>query len=120
MEPDNVDGYTNRSGFELGNKDQLRFNRWLSRQAHRRGLSIGLKNDLDQIPLLLNQFDWAPDEQCFEFEECDLLQPFVQAGKAVFGVEYEGRLEDFCPPARQMQFSWLKKRLDLDAWVLPC
>jgi len=35
----------------------------------------------------LPHFDWALNEQCFEFDECDLLDPFVAAGKAVFGVE---------------------------------
>ena len=40
------------------------YNRWLADQAHRRGLSVGLKNDLGQIPELLSQFDWAINEQC--------------------------------------------------------
>ena len=85
-----------------------------------RGLSIGLKNDLDQILDLVGDFDWALNEQCFAYDECDLLTPFVAAGKAVFGAEYEGRRARFCPQARALGFSWLKKRLALDAWARPC
>ncbi len=113
VEPDNVDGYNNDSGFPLTANDQLTYNIWLATEAHNRGLSIGLKNDLDQIPDLLPYFDWALNEQCFQFNECDTLLPFIQAGKAVFGVEYEGKLSDFCPQANANQFSWLLKDLDL-------
>lgn len=113
VEPDNVDGYSNDTGFPLTGNDQLTYNIWLATEAHNRGLSIGLKNDLDQIPQLLDHFDWALNEQCFQYEECDLLLPFVQAGKAVFGVEYEGELADFCPQANANQFSWLLKDWDL-------
>lgn len=120
VEPDNVDGYANDSGFPLTGADQLAYNRWLAQQAHQRGLSIGLKNDLDQIPDLLADFDWALNEQCFQYDECDTLLPFVEAGKAVFGVEYSGDAGLFCPQANQMGFSWLKKSLDLDAPRLDC
>jgi hypothetical protein len=113
VEPDNVDGYSNNSGFPLTAADQETYNIWLATEAHNRGLSIGLKNDLDQIPDLLPHFDWALNEQCFQYDECDLLLPFTQAGKAVFGVEYEGQLADFCPQATANQFSWLLKDLDL-------
>jgi hypothetical protein len=120
VEPDNVDGYANDSGFPLSGADQLAYNRWLAQQAHSRGLSIGLKNDLDQIPDLVGDFDWALNEQCFEFNECDTLLPFVQAGKAVFGVEYSGDPAVFCPPANAAGYSWLKKNLDLDAELFAC
>lgn len=113
VEPDNVDGYNNDTGFELSYEDQLAYNIWLAEQAHERGLSIGLKNDLDQIEDLVEYFDWALNEECFFFEECELLLPFVEAEKAVFGVEYEGDPNDYCPLANEMSFSWLTKTLDL-------
>jgi hypothetical protein len=43
IEPDNVDGYLNDTGFPLTYEDQLRYNVWLAEMAHERGLSIGLK-----------------------------------------------------------------------------
>jgi Glycoside-hydrolase family GH114 len=120
VEPDNVEAYTNNSGFPLTYEDQIAYNRWLATEAHKRRLSVGLKNDLEQIPDLVGNFDWALNEQCFQFNECELLQPFVQAGKAVFGVEYEGNPATFCPKADAMSYSWLKKNPSLDAWQIPC
>jgi hypothetical protein len=120
VEPDNVDGYANNTGFPLSPEDQLMFNSWLAEKAHQRNLSVGLKNDLDQIEALIGYFDWALNEQCFEYEECIKLSPFIDAGKAVFGVEYELEPEQFCPQAQSMQFSWMKKNWDLDPWMAPC
>lgn len=120
IDPDNVNGYTNDTGFPLTTQDQIAYNSWLAAQAHQRGLSIGLKNDLDQIPDLVGAFDWALNEQCFQFDECGKLQPFVAAGKAVFGVEYSGAPPDFCPQAKRMGYSWMLKNRNLDAYQVPC
>jgi hypothetical protein len=120
VEPDNVDGYLNESGFPLTYDDQLAYNIRLAEMAHERGLSIGLKNDMDQIPDLLAHFDWALNEQCFQFDECDTLRPFIDAGKAVFHVEYELDTSEFCLQANALEFSSLRKNLDLDAWREPC
>jgi hypothetical protein len=120
VEPDNVDGYANRTGFPLTAADQRRYNTWLAERAHERGLSVGLKNDLDQVRALVPLFDWALNEQCFEYDECETLLPFVGEGKAVFGVEYQGSPDSFCPRAVAYGFSWLKKRFALGPWVIAC
>jgi hypothetical protein len=91
VEPDNVDAYANPSGFPLTAADQLAFNRFVAGEAHRRGLAVGLKNDLDQVPALVGDFDFAVNEQCHEFDECAALRPFVAAGKPVFNAEYAAR-----------------------------
>jgi endo-alpha-1,4-polygalactosaminidase (GH114 family) len=120
VEPDNVDAYANDSGFPLGADDQLAFNRFLATAAHRRGLSVGLKNDLDQVAALEPRFDWALDEQCFQYAECEALRPFADAGKAVFIAEYELEPSAFCAAARAAGYSAIRKRLDLDAWREAC
>jgi len=120
VDPDNVDGYANNTGFNLSYQDQIAYNTWLADQAHARGLAIGLKNDLDQIADLLPYFDWALNEQCFQYNECDLLLPFVTANKPVFGIEYNSDTSSFCPLANQMNFDFLKKNWDLDAWRIAC
>lgn len=120
VEPDNVDGYTNDTGFPLTYADQLQFNRRIADLAHSRGLSVGLKNDLDQVKDLLPSFDWALNEQCFQYNECSLLTPFVEAGKAVFNVEYRRRPEQFCAQANALNFNSLAKNLDLDAYRVAC
>ena len=120
VEADNVDGYANSSGFPLTAADQLRYNRFLAGAAHARGLSIGLKNDLEQAAALEPDFDWALNEQCFQYDECDRLQPFVRAGKAVFVAEYELDTGAFCARAAASGLIAMRKRLDLDAWRQPC
>ena len=120
VEPDNVDGYQNRSGFPLTAADQLAFNRMVAGLAHARGLAVGLKNDLDQVPQLVGAFDFAVNEQCAQYQECDALLPFTSRGKAVFEAEYDLPTTRFCPDARRMRFSALLKRLALDAWRRSC
>ena len=112
VEPDNVDAYANNSGFALSAADQLAFNRFVAAAAHARGLSVGLKNDLDQARTLQPDFDWALNEQCFQYHECDALKPFTRAGKAVFVAEYRLAPRAFCARARAAGFTAIRKRLD--------
>jgi hypothetical protein len=121
IEPDNVDGYTNKTGFPLTYQDQLNYNLWLASEAHARGLSVGLKNDMDQAADLWPYFDWALVEECFRYRECSLpKQYFVNNNKAVFEVEYRLPKFFFCPWANFMNFNAMRKHLDLDAWRRPC
>jgi hypothetical protein len=115
VEADNVDGYANASGFPLTAANQLAYNRFLASAAHARGLSIGLKNDLAQVPALEPSFDFAINEQCFQYSECGTLQPFLKAGKAVFNVEYDLTNASFCPKAAALGTMSMRKNLALDA-----
>jgi hypothetical protein len=124
IEPDNIDGYGNNTGFPLTYADQLRYNRWLAEEAHLRGLSIGLKNDSEQVADLLNDFDWALTEDCFDQGWCSDMLPFIQQGKPVFAAEYTDTgmtLDKFCPQAKQLNFNAILKQRDLTAtrWVCP-
>jgi hypothetical protein len=120
IEFDNVDGYQNRTGFPLTGRQQLRYDVFLANAAHARGLSALLKNDLGQVKRLEPYFDAALNEQCHQYSECGRLVPFVDAGKPVFGVEYKLAVGEFCPRANARNFNFLKKRLALDAWRVPC
>ncbi len=122
VEPDNVDGYTNESGFPLTACDQLDFNRFLAREAHARGLSVGLKNDLDQAAELQADFDWALVEECAKYDECDRAKVFVDAGKAVFQVEYgDAALADkVCAQANARNYDTLIKQLSLETFRISC
>lgn len=115
VDPDNVDGYTNASGFPLTAEDQLRFNTMIARMAHERGLSVGLKNDLDQVTQLVGEYDFAVNEECEQYDECSMLDPFVDAGKAVLHVEYDMDRSELCPSGPRTGFSTILKDLDLDA-----
>ncbi len=120
VEFDNVDGFQNATGFKLTAKDQLRYNVFLANLAHRRGLSVALKNDTDQVGRLLRYFDWSLDEQCFEYSECSKLMPFIRAGKPVFEVEYSLPRSRFCPRARKLGLDSMRKHLNLGPWLRRC
>ncbi|MFF8912665.1 endo alpha-1,4 polygalactosaminidase [Streptomyces sp. NPDC015032] len=120
VEPDNMDGYRNRTGFPLTADDQLRYNRLIARIAHRHGLAVGLKNDLGQIPELVPDFDFAVNEQCAQYDECEALTPFVKAGKAVFHVEYELPVDRFCAASERLGLSSLRKKYELGVWRQAC
>jgi hypothetical protein len=123
IEPDNLDGYQNETGFAITAEDQLRFNRWLAQEAHARGLAIALKNDADQAQELADDFDFALTEDCFAQGWCELLLPFLQKGKPVLAAEYTDTgitLAEFCPQARALGIQAILKHRDLDAWRQPC
>ncbi len=121
VEPDNVDGYANDSGFPLSGNDQLAYNRFLASAAHERGLLIGLKNDLDQISELVAAFDFAVNEECYEYDECERLTPFIEAGKPVLHAEYAETLVNdsearalFCDEMVALGLSSMVLPLELD------
>ena len=102
------------------NADQLRYNRLIARLAHERGMAVGLKNDLDQIPDLVGDFDFAVNEQCAQYGECADNRPFVDADKAVFHVEYELPTERFCAESRELGLSSMRKKYELGVWREAC
>jgi len=123
VDPDNIDGYMNETGFPLSADDQLTYNRWLAEQAHQCGLAIGLKNDPDQVQDLVDIFDWIITENCFYEEWCDLLIPFIQENKPVLDIEYTDnqiQLIDFCNQASALSIDAILKHLNLDAWQEAC
>lgn len=121
VEPDNVDGYANNTGLNLAYDDQLNFNRFLANEAHARNLSMGLKNNLYQVNDLVNYFDFAVNEQCFEYSECGLLEPFVEQNKPVLHVEFSQALiadqetaDNFCFVTNSFGFSSMVLPFALD------
>jgi hypothetical protein len=121
VEPDNVAGWENKTGFDLTAAEQLHFNRWVAARVHALGMAVALKNDPGQVPALLPHFDFAIVEQCFQYEECDTYAPFIRAGKPVFEAEYELEPGAYCDEAKTLGFSAIRKSYDLFAqpWT-PC
>jgi len=122
VEPDNMDGYMNDTGFTLSADDQLAYNKFIANEARKRGLSVGLKNDVDQIRELEPYYDFSVNEQCHAYNECDKLQPFTDVNKPVFNAEYKqeyvdnnhGERDKMCTDAINRQFQTLVLPLDLD------
>ena len=127
VEPDNMDGFQNDNGLNLTSTDQLNYNLFIAAESHSRNLSVGLKNDLSQIPDLVDHYDWALNEECADYNECEEYKPFIDAGKAVFHAEYvdeesEGQVlaESLCLREDIVGLSTLIKTWDLTSWVLVC
>ncbi|MFF9410569.1 endo alpha-1,4 polygalactosaminidase [Streptomyces anandii] len=128
VELDNVDGYTNKTGFPLTAADQLYFNATLANDSHARGLTVLQKNDNEQIPDLLPYFDGALNEQCNQYKECTTAQngsygldQYVAAGKPVFQAEYKLSTSSFCADDNANNFNGARFALDLDDTVFqPC
>lgn len=118
VEPDNVTAHNNDTGFDITGDQQLEYNRFLARAAHDRGLSIGLKNDVDQVEQLEPYFDFAVNEECFEYDECEAYESFLTAGKPVFNAEYAAEyVADpslVCESARAMDIRTLILAIELD------
>ncbi|WP_433514548.1 endo alpha-1,4 polygalactosaminidase [Nonomuraea sp. CA-143628] len=107
------------TGWTVTPATQLIFNRALAALGHAKGLSVALKNDLSQVSDLVGDFDYAVNEQCFEFDECGELTPFIQAGKPVFQVEYLTSPAGFCGKAATLNVNAIKKATDYSLKDLP-
>jgi len=122
VEPDNVDAYSNSSGFALTRATQLDYNRFLAQEAHKRNLAIGLKNDVDQLAELAGEFDFAVNEQCFQYKECSGYKAFTDLHKPVFNAEYAadyqnntaGVRDALCVSAKAANIRTLVLALNLD------
>jgi len=128
VEPDNVDGFSNETGFPLGESDQVEFNTAVAGLAHDRGLVVGLKNSFDIACALVQHFEFAVTEQCHEYEECEPLVLSVDAGKPVFNAEYPGSetagralAAEQCEESNRIGIRTLFLPIDLDgSWRVGC
>jgi hypothetical protein len=96
VEPDNMEGYANPSGFPLTAAEQLTYNEWVAAMVHSLGLAVFQKNDPEQTPQLQALFDGALVEECNQFHECSSYEPYLQAGKPVIDAEYRLKTRKFC------------------------
>lgn len=78
IDPDNTDGYQANGGTGFGTTaaDTLNFLTFLSVEARAQGLAIGLKNTLELIAGNVDLWDFAVNEQCYNYNECNYYIPF--------------------------------------------
>lgn len=121
VEPDNIDGYSNKNGLGLTKQDQINYNSYLADQAHARGLKIALKNSTDLVASLVNKFDFAVVEECFAYNECEQYTPFIEQNKAVLVAEYSKFSTAICDKSRRLGLSTVFFNLALNGKVYnPC
>jgi hypothetical protein len=88
VDPDNINGFENKTGFPIISAKQSTFNRWLAGAAHERGLAIGLKNTTRLAPALVADYDWILTESCVAEKWCQQTNPFRSMNKPVLAIEY--------------------------------
>ncbi len=121
VEPDNIEAFSNRSGFPITAQQQLAFNEWLAEAVHSLGMAVLQKNDGEQTPLLASHFDGALSEQCNQYRECASYQPYLDAGKPVLNAEYRLPVSRFCAADRAAGIMGARFGLALDGRLFsPC
>lgn len=71
------------------------------------------------MPQALPLVDFAVNEECLAYHECAAYAPMLAAGKAVFHIEYTGKIASICARVPK-GFSTVRKHLSLDAWTKSC
>lgn len=124
IDPDNIDGYTNDTGFPLTAADQLTYDTWVARAIHAQGLSAAQKNDGGQIATLAQVFDFAVVEQCFAQHWCRQFKRYADANRLVVDIEYglpQSRfLSKTCPADARLHETAILKHLSLNSWIVSC
>ena len=68
---------------------------------------------------LIDDFDFAINEECAGYDECKLLKPFAAAGKPVFHVEYTLPPRRFCAATEGLGFHSIRKGPNFGLRPLP-
>ena len=97
VDPDNMEGYENSTGFPITAAQQLTYNEWVASEVHSLGMAVFQKNDGGQTKELQPYFDGALNEQCNQYKECSNFGPYLAAGKPVLNIEYSLSTSSFCP-----------------------
>lgn len=109
VEIDNVDAHNyetrNAEGevinigtsFKMTLDESIAYVRWLTREAHSRGLGIGLKNAEEMVADVVDEVDWMLVEDCYFDSWCMAATAFIDADKPVFMAEYDELVPDFTP-----------------------
>lgn len=114
VEPDNIEGYANATGFPLTAQEQLTYNEWVAEEVHSLGMAVLQKNDGEQTHQLLSYFDGALSEQCNQYHECADFAPYLAAGKPVLNAEYHRPTAKFCAADNAAGIMGARYKLALD------
>jgi hypothetical protein len=124
VDPDNLDGYENKTGFPLTYREQLAYDTWVAKAAHARGLTADQKGDNDQVKDLVKVFDFAVVEQCYVQGWCNEFEVYTGSNRLVVDVEYfhdrTRFIDKTCPDTAKYDETAILKRLELTAWIVTC
>jgi hypothetical protein len=124
VDPDNIDGYENKTGFKITAQDQLTYDEWVAQEVHSLNIAVDQKNDNDQVKDLRPYFDFAVLEQCYQQKYCGQFTPYTDDNVLVVDIEYHGSKSQFvnnaCPYIENYKETGLLKHLNLNAWQVTC
>lgn len=96
-------------GVDVSEGDQIDYNQWFAGVVHSNGMLVGMKNSVELVPIMHRDFDFALNEECFQWDECDVYEDtFLAEGKPVFNVEYKNNM-DQCDQALAMNIDSIVK-----------
>ncbi|WP_428642892.1 endo alpha-1,4 polygalactosaminidase [Roseibium sp.] len=123
VEPDNMDVHDNDSGFPVTVVHTIAYVRLLAATAHGLGLKVGQKNVPELTEELVDTFDFAIAESCYQDRSCKSYIAYTEAGKPVFDAEYTDRPIHFskaCEIGKKYGISMILKDRELTAPALWC
>ncbi|WVQ73304.1 hypothetical protein IAR50_002872 [Cryptococcus sp. DSM 104548] len=128
IDPDNVDSFSNEDQ-QHGNtaQDEVDYLLWLASSAKANNMLIDLKNagsllvdENGQATVwqseIVNAFDFSVVESCHEYNECDIYDSFLAAGKPEFQIEYGSTTT--CPSLSDGQHLLVYSENDLDSSLI--
>ena len=121
LDPDNINGYENDTGFTLSQDDAVAYIRWLAAEAHLRGLAFSLKNGESLLDRITDDIDMMQSESCYFYKNCQQVAKLTRSNKPVFSVEYEDLIDEdkfhsqSCRTAREFHFTMIYR----DTALLP-
>jgi uncharacterized protein (TIGR01370 family) len=119
VDPDLMANFEETSGFTgLTAQTQIDYNRFIANEAHKRKLVIGLKNDQNQLEDLINYFDFAVNESCHTYKECDIYKLMIAQNKPVFNIQYEAIYKNNTAGARDILCA-ASQKLGIRTYVMP-
>ncbi|MFK7996128.1 MAG: endo alpha-1,4 polygalactosaminidase [Granulosicoccus sp.] len=118
IDPDNVNGFENNTGFNISRADSIRYIKWLANEAHKRGMAFSLKNSETLVVNLLDDVDMMQSESCYRWGNCANAGRLSAVNKPVFAVEYEEQISrnafrSACNAAAQYNLSMIYRDLYL-------
>lgn len=59
-------------GVDISEADQIDYNTWFAGLVHEYGMRVGIKNLVQLADVLEPYFDFALNEECFQWNECEV------------------------------------------------
>ncbi len=119
VELDNIDIYSNNSGFYITQQDVKNYIVELAHYAHSKGLLIAQKNAPELASFFSAYLDMAVLEECFEYNFCKDFSFYTTKSKLVVDVEYNLSLSAFCNKAKKSKIIAAKACEELNGcWYL--